>query len=381
MIAILAYFITMGTVPNETVVAGSLSDLMIVRHVRLTGSNQAIGRQLADLARRNHNVEPPAAVPVRQEAEREWAKVNYPEWFERAQGVARAFGVTDTTKEIMALAYNLDVKPGCSVVFYPGSHITNGHAMLSRNYDFPTGSYAEILGQPKPAKARSMTGDPYVLEIVPDKGFASLYIASYDLLIGCIDGINEKGLSVALLADDVSEKQAPQPGIGLNEISMTRFLLDRCATAKEARAALKDIAFSYSFTPCHYMIADASGDSFVWEISPDLKRRMAVDGKGKPQIVTNHLISDFGTDKLPEGNSFDRYRALQAEIAKRGQHTPEQASTNNLCVAVPTNPSHATLWHSVYDLEDRSMRVSFYLGIDSNGRARRTPYMKFQLQQ
>jgi len=379
MLTAIALLLTMRSLPTEKVVAGGAKDLMIVRHVRVMGTNQSIGRQLAEIARRNHGVTAGAVDPKQQEARLAWARTHYPEWYERSQGVASAFGVRDASKETLSLSYNLDVAPGCSVVYYPGSSVEGGHSMLSRNYDFPTGTYAEITGAPKPATARSMTGDPYVLEVVPDKGYASLYVASYDLLGGCIDGINEKGLAVALLADDVSPRQAPPSSGGVNEISLTRYLLDRCATAKEARRALESVEFHYTFTPCHYMVCDASGDSFVWEISPDLKHRFVVDGNRKPQIVTNHLLSSFKNTDLPEGNSFDRYKRLQEELAKGKSYTPDQVATNNLCVAVPTNPSHATLWHSVYDLTDHSMRVSFYLGLDAHGEARRTPYLAFKL--
>ncbi len=360
---------------KEAIVAGGPGDLMTVRHARITGTNEAIGQKLAEIARANHRVELGKATEDTQK-QQAWAKANYPEMYARSQGVEKVYG---TGLDSTALGYNLDIDPGCSVIYYPGTSVEGGHAMLSRNYDFPTGSYAEITGRPKPAGARSMTGDPYVLEIIPDKGYASLYVSSYDLLAGCIDGVNEKGLAVALLADDVSPKMQPNPGVGVNEISLTLYLLDRCANAKEARKALETLAFSYSFTPCHYMVCDASGDSFVWEISPDLKQRFVIEGKGKPQVVTNHLLSGFDATKLPEGNSFDRYRRLQEELAKRPKHTPDEVATNNLCVAVPTNPGHATLWHSVYDLEDRSMRVSFYLGIDKKGNARRSEYLKFEL--
>jgi penicillin V acylase-like amidase (Ntn superfamily) len=237
-----------------------------------------------------------------------------------------------------ALGYDLDTVPGCSTVFYPGPHVTNGHAMLSRNYDFPTATYAELTGGKPVPGARAMTADPFVLETDPDKGYRALYVSSYDLLGGCIDGMNEKGLVVALLADDNAENRLPSRGPGLNEITLTRYLLDRCATAKEARAALKDVEFHYSFTPCHYIVGDRSGDSFVWELTPDLKERSVVDGAGRPQIVTNHRISKFGTKDLPEGNSFDRYRRLQSEIDKLGlKLSPSAVRETNLCVAVPAS--------------------------------------------
>jgi len=95
--------------------------------------------------------------------------------------------------------------------------------------------------------------------------------------------------------------------------------------------------------------------------------------------VTNHLLGKYGSDHLPEGNSFDRFRRLTREIADRkSKVTPEEAQTINQCVAVPKEATRAaTLWHSLYDLTEGKVRVSFFLGRDPNGEARRTPYISF----
>jgi hypothetical protein len=127
------------------------------------------------------------------------------------------------------------------------------------------------------------------------------------------------------------------------------------------------------------MICDASGDSFVWEITPDLKRRFVVDGLGKPQVVTNHLLGVYGTDNLPQGNTFDRYRRLKHEIGSRqSKVSTREALTINQCVAVPKEAKGAaTLWHAVYDLTAKKVKVSFFLGRNSQGEDRRTPYLDF----
>lgn len=352
---------------EERVIVGKASDFMIVRYLRLEGTNKQIGAKLADIARTRHSVKDAPSRSSAVSSQLTWLMKEWPEMYARTQGVASQFPNDPTS-----LDYNLDVAPGCSVIYYPGSSVTNGHAMLSRNYDFSTRSFAEIVGAKKPAGARAMTADPYVIEIHPDRGYASLYLASYDLLNGCIDGVNEKGLSVALLADDNSERVNPEARAGLSEISLPRYVLDRCAT-KEARAALASIPYSYFFTPCHYMIGDASGDSFVWEILPDLSRRFVVNGNGKPQVVTNHLLSASGVEP---GNSNDRFQRLQSELAARKSRVkPEETRTINTCVQVPTSARDAaTLWHSVYDLKARSMSVNFFLG-----KGRRSAVYDFKL--
>ncbi len=96
--------------------------------------------------------------------------------------------------------------------------------------------------------------------------------------------------------------------------------------------------------------------------------------------MTNHSIAEYGTSNLPKGNSFDRYRALQDEIKAKGKFTPDEVKTNNFCVAVPTTVHvAATLWHAVYDLQERSVSISFCLSKADEATERRTPYMKFKL--
>lgn len=371
---------TFGVKCEERTIAGSRKDLMVVRYLRFEGTNEQIGVKLAEIARDRHGSKGDIARGNLAVEQLSWLKANWPELAARATGVASVFGrkAGDHGFDPTSLGYDIPTRPGCSVVYYPPANVKGGHAMLSRNYDFPTGTYSQITGAPAVPGERSMTGDPYVIEMHPDKGYASLYLCAYDLL-GCIDGINEKGVAVALLADDQASERKASYGPGLSEVTLTRFVLDRCASAKEARKLLQAVPYHYSFVPCHYMICDVSGDSFVWEITPDLKTRYQVEGHGNPQIVTNHLLGRYGTAKLPEGNSFDRYRRLTREIASRkATITPEEARTINQCVAVPKEAgAHATLWHSVYDLAERKVKVSFFLGRDPGRAERRTPYLEF----
>jgi penicillin V acylase-like amidase (Ntn superfamily) len=363
---------------SEKQVAGSGSDLMIVRHIVISGDNKSIGKKLAEIAKTQHHSHLSSGLEARQ---LKWFESNYPERYDRALGVKAEYGLKrDTNEDYTSLPIDMSLNPACSVVFYPGSSVTNGHAMFSRNYDFPKASYGQLTRRGGDPNARSMTGDPYVIEMHPTKGYASLYTCAYDLLGGAVDGVNSKGVCVALLADDMSrERTRGTAGFGLSEVDLPRFVLDRAASAKEARKLLNNVPYFATFTPCHYIIGDASGDSFIFEVAADGKHYI-LDGGGKPQIVTNHSIAEYGTKNLPAGNSFDRYRALQKEIEAKGKFSPEEVKTNNFCVAVPTNVRvAATLWHAVYDLKDRSVIISFCLSRADEASERRTPYMAFKL--
>jgi predicted choloylglycine hydrolase len=365
---------------SQKTVAGTANDLMIVRHLVIRGDNTAVGKKLAEIAKRQHqstlSKNADAKIWSKQWS---WLKANYPERYERSIGVRIAYGLAeDTQMDITSLPIDMSLNPSCSVVYYPGSSVTNGHAMFSRNYDFPKASYAELTR--RGSGGRSMTGDPYVIEMHPTKGYASLYTCAYDLLGGAVDGVNEKGVAVALLADDMSNSRTRgTAGFGLSEVDLPRYVLDRAANAKEARKLLKSIPYYATFIPCHYIIGDATGDSFIFEVGPDGKHYI-IDGGGKPQIITNHSIAEYGTTKLPEGNSFDRYRRLQKELAGKPKYTPQDVKVNNYCVTVPTSVRvAATLWHAVYDLKDRSVSISFCLSSANEDSERRTPYLNFKL--
>jgi penicillin V acylase-like amidase (Ntn superfamily) len=51
-----------------------------------------------------------------------------------------------------------------------------------------------------------------------------------------------------------------------------RWLLDTCDSADQARQALLAVKQYYFMAPCHYIVADRAGDSFVYENSTGTRR-------------------------------------------------------------------------------------------------------------
>jgi len=371
------------------VVAGGPDDYMEVGYLVLEGGHREIGAQLARMARHRHGVVPAVGGdPLVTRARRRWYQREWPAHYERMQGVADVHGVAvdDDSVELGLLAY-LGATPSCSVAWLPPAAVANGHATLSRNYDFPTGTLTEILGGEAQPGELPMTARPYVLETVPNRGaHGCLFLCAYELLGGCIDGVNSEGLVVALLADDESTGTDPtlSPAVGLNEIQLLRFLLETCATTGESREALLSAKQHFMFLACHYLVADASGDSFVWERTAN--REHLVEGRGNVQIVTNHLLQGRPSlDDLPadDGPSATYARARRITAAVEGRAGPlstEAIKATHACVdrVDPGSPSR-TLWHGIYDAIDRSLEVSFYLGDDPTGGVRRSPYLRFRL--
>ncbi len=151
-----------------------------------------------------------------------------------------------------------------------------------------------------------------------------------------------------------------------------RYLLDTCRSVAEAKEALLLAKHVYGFVPCHYLIADGSGESFIFEFSPYRHDTYIIDGEG-PQCVTNHLVSQYPKiDEFPDSvmiDTFDRYRTLHDAVTGKKHFTLDEITAINAEVANTAmafdHPDYApgrTLWHALYDTANLSLRIKFYLG-------------------
>src|SRR5262245_47671409 len=75
----------------ERMVAGTSDDLMIVRHVRLEGTNEETGARLAQIAHDRHGSKGDSAPGTLANDQLTWAKANWPEMAGRAAGVSAYF--------------------------------------------------------------------------------------------------------------------------------------------------------------------------------------------------------------------------------------------------------------------------------------------------
>ncbi len=193
----------MNALVSDTVIVGTTDDFLQVRHLVLRGAHRDIGSALGTIARDDLGVDKTArwTNPEATAAHAAWLAENWPEHYQRSLGAADAFGANaaDRDHDFSYLHYDWAV-PGCSNCFYPPSTTADGHPVLSRNYDFTTGTVFELMGRPSPPGARAATARPFIIETHPTEGHSSLTLASYELLGGALDGINSAGLCVALMA-------------------------------------------------------------------------------------------------------------------------------------------------------------------------------------
>ena len=370
-----------------------------LRKISLGGTNFEIGKQLAEINIANHGDTLDKHLvpdPAYGRARREYFQQHYPIYWERMRGVAAALGADelDDRFDFSAMYHNVDLppRPGCSNAFYPPNRTATGHTYLSRNYEFSTGTFADVVGIELDAETRSqmkaMMGEPYIMEWNPtDGGYASWAMHVIDVLGGAFDGINSAGLAVALMADEEAMGSLYEPhqgfvrAVGVGELQIVRLLLDTCATVDEAKHTLLSIKQYYEYVPCHYIIADASGRSFVYENSTGRNQSIIVDGGGEPQVCTNHQIYHHEINGVPEltleTNSQWRFATLQDQVQAVEQHSVADMRDNSASVGVKhlvkemlKNPNFAsvaanansrTLWYSLFDLTERTVEIDFYL--------------------
>jgi len=285
-------------------------------------------------------------------------------------------------------------------VYFPPEATAIGKGIFSRNYDFGTGTLLDA--RPKPGEL-PINARPYLLEMHPDKGYASLALCAFDLLSGVLDGINSEGLTVAMLADDELQPKYPndpaeEGGVGLDECQVLRFLLDTCANLDEAKEALLMSKQYYSFIPNHYLISDRFGKSFVWEYSHAHNREYIIENPGKALISTNfRLHQHLDGNKPPSAKQAKGVCSRYCAIAERIEAEPAKITVDFVkkthCVAdivIPkalfgNRPPIRTLWHALYFPELRKLQVSFYLGEGPDPdqpkqtRIRRSAYSEFVL--
>ncbi len=390
-----------AVVQKDEVIAGSPKDSLEVRHLILRGSNEQIGRALAEIAKGRYGVKVDRAqdpVPVR--AQRKFLERNYPALLDRMRGVAAAYGkeLEDDAWDFGALGFT-DLRAGCSVAHLPRQSTRNGKSVVSRDYDYSTGNL--FFGFLEPGKLHP-TARPYLIEMHPDRGYASLAMVAYDLLSGALDGINSEGLTVAMAMDDELFTKYPvepthAPAVGLNEVQTVRMLLDTCATVEEAKEALQATKQYYAYVPVHYLIADRNGNAFIWEYSEAHNKEYILESPGEALVMTNfNLGKRVENGKPPAAETVTavcpRYAFLKEKLAASGLDDKEirafhqQVDAQRAQAPDASRPAIRTFWHAFYYPEDRKVRLSYYLGEEPNQqnpqivKQIRSEYLEFKLE-
>jgi len=188
---------------------------------------------------------------------------------------------------------------------------------------------------------------------MPDKGYWSL--GHTDIFVGREDGVNEKGLTVAVNGIFASQNGILayiRAAIGFHIV--VRYILDKCATVEESVKFLTEIPH---YSAMNYLLADANGDMTVVETSP---QRTIIRTPGTEGFVvsTNHFIHpDMLHIKICEPpDSRIRYNTIVGMLKNRRGKLDEKLMKSILSDHIGLVCSHreeiklGTLWSVVVNL-------------------------------
>lgn len=254
----------------------------------------------------------------------------YPEIIEEIEGFAE--GIKDKPENLGAFLLSLgifDIAGQCSVFAFKNKD----SVIIGRNYDmnFDFKKFTESS------------------LIAPKNKYA--YISQSDVFIGRSDGINEKGLSVAMSFVNGSKVQ---PGIGFHFI--VRKILENCSTTKQAINLVQDAKVS---SANNFLLADKAGDIAVVESAPQKCITRRPENKEKFIYITNQFMTKemrpFDKGGVEWSKSAERYNGLKASLEATTNmdllRAKEILSDKCICLDLKTH-KFGTIWSVVANLNE-----------------------------
>ncbi len=231
------------------------------------------------------------------------------------------------------------------------SHNEKGEVIFGRNFDFDYTPSLQVKTTPDNGYASvstvNLTFAGYDKDNLPEGFNAFLTLAAPYLPF---DGINEKGVAMALLAVPEVHYQTDSSKITLNTTTAIRLVLDKAATVDEAVELLKQYNIYFSAdVNCHYLIADATGKSVIVEYwDGQLQTVMPTEDY---QVASNFVA--YNGLNIGEGfTEFDRYDAVVQAIEQNdGKLSEKQAADLLAQIGVRDGDKDKLQWSVVYNLK------------------------------
>jgi len=224
---------------------------------------------------------------------------------------------------------------------------TDGAVHMGRNYDFKDDTSAMLVYcTPKNGyKSVALAALNNISANTPDVG-AKQRLSALTAPFVCLDGMNEKGVSIAVLTLDSAPAVQSSGKPVITTTLAIRLVLDRAATTQEAVDLLRCYDMrATSGRDYHFYITDASGDGRVIEYDCDDPARALVDTR--TEAVTNFFIM-YKDRVAPNqkngvyGHGRERYDAVLTVFEESAAHTNDTAWQALQAAAQDPNPQDIT---------------------------------------
>lgn len=257
----------------------------------------------------------------------------------------------------------------------------DGDHIMGRNFDFKTAPCLVLWTHPEGNYSSLSVVDQNFItygnkrNVFNGKNTAQLLLAPYC----CVDGINEKGLSIAVLQIKAKATQQNNPvRTDITTTAMVRAVLDTCADVDEAVKLFRKINMHDSLYCCyHYFLTDSSGRAVVVEyidnklhIYEKNSEKYTVENSVfendgyKLAYVTNYSVTkDVGSFEI-EQHGYDRTDAIKDAFVKKNDVMTEIEAMDLLSYVKldydhPRYPWRVeALWSAVYNSNKCTMKIA-----------------------
>ena len=251
---------------------------------------------------------------------------------------------------LKGLPIDLNIAGGGCTVFVTKND--DGDIIYGRNWDFSYSPGMQVVTRPKNGYASVSTANLAFVGFSEDNLPSGLNLNSLLALAAPfvpIDGMNEKGVAMALLAVPESEPPFDENKVMLNTTTAIRLVLDKAATVDEAVGLLRqyNIYFSQGIDS-QYLIGDASGKSVLVEYYDGGLQVVTTD---EDYQVASNFIAYNGVN-IGEGyNEFERYDRVKEAIDSNGGVLSVEQSVALLAeVGITYNGEDKLEWTAIYNL-------------------------------
>ncbi len=254
-----------------------------------------------------------------------------------------------TKRLLKGLPIDLDVTGGGCTAFVVKNE--KNEILYGRNFDFLYAPSMQLYTKPENGYTSVSTVNlsfaGYSEENLPDGLFSKFLTLASPYLP--FDGMNEKGVAIALLAVPKADPPYDSKKVTLNTTTAIRLVLDKASSVDEAIDLLRQYNIYFSGDiECHYLIADSSGRSVIVEYyDHDLQ---VVEVETDYQIASNFIA--YNGLNIGEGfTEFDRYEAVENTIQNNsGCLNKEEAISLLAQVGVKDGATDKLQWSVLYNL-------------------------------
>ncbi|MCI8759915.1 MAG: linear amide C-N hydrolase [Clostridia bacterium] len=234
----------------------------------------------------------------------------------------------------------------------------NKDIIFARNFDFTYAPSMQLYTNPQNGYSSVSTVNlsfiGYSEDYLPTKGISLNNFLTLSAPYLPFDGMNEKGVTIALLAVPEVQMESNENKITLNTTTAIRLVLDKASNVDEAIELLKNYNIYFSADVyCHYLIADSTGKSVIVEYyDNDLQ---VIETDKEYQVASNFIA--YNNLNIGEGyTEFNRYDKVvnKLEASNNSLNINDTINLLNDVGVYDKDGFDKLQWSVVYNLTNKS---------------------------